>query len=327
VHQTGDEHLSLIADCLARMGHCSTLAGYDVLQGGISGSHTYRVRLATGAAVLKVTLAGSEPTIYARARREVRFYHTLADRVPLRVPHMLTSYEQGAFGLCLLLAAHRPVDPPEAWREADYLQVATELADLHALYWGKVDELAQFSWLRQPEREIREAQIQRARQAWQDLLNQDKFADLPRAHSLEPFWAKFVSLPEIDARMRDFSATLCHGDCHIGNLLRDHEGRLVWADWQEVGIGRGPEDLSFLFQRAFVTGNEALTGRVTAAYKERLEAQIGAQISLSAIQRVIDGCELRMSLLEWPFYLGWAPVELVSNMLHRIDTLTDRLQA
>ena len=325
MNPTGDEHLSLIAGCLARMGHCSTVTGYEVLQGGVSGSHSYHVQLAAGAAVLKVTLVGSEPYIYTRAKREVQFYRTLADRIPLQVPHMLSSFEHDAFGLCLLLAVYRPVDPPQAWQETDYLQVATQLADLHALYWGKVDQLARFPWLRRPKPETGETQIQDACQAWRDLLNQDKFREIPSAGSSDSLWARFDCLPEIDARLRDVPATLCHGDCHIDNLLRDAQGGLVWADWQKVGMGRGPEDLSFLFQRAFVTGNEALTGRVVAAYHERLEAQTGEPISLAAIQRVIDGFELRMSLLEWPFYLGWAPVELVSGMLDRMDTLIVRL--
>jgi aminoglycoside phosphotransferase (APT) family kinase protein len=305
------------------MGLSSAVTGYEVLQGGISGSHTYHVQLSTGAAVLKVTLAGSQPFVYARARREVRFYQALADRIRLRVPQVLSSYEQDAFGLCLLLAAYRPVDPPQAWHKEDYVQVAKELADLHALYWGRADELARYPWLRQPE--LQTGEIQHARRAWRDLLNQDRFADLSSTRPPASSWATFDWLPELDARMREFPATLCHGDCHIDNLLRDEQGGLVWADWQEVGVGRGPEDLSFLFQRAFVTANEALTGRVTAAYHARLQAQIDEPISLAAVQRVIDSFELRTSLLEWPYYLGEAPAELVSGILERIDTLCTRL--
>jgi aminoglycoside phosphotransferase (APT) family kinase protein len=52
----------------------------------------------------------------------------------------------------------------------------------------------------------------------------------------------------------DLPACLIHGDLHAGNLLRDAEGASVWADWQEVGIGQGPEDLALLWQRAEFDG-------------------------------------------------------------------------
>ena len=44
------------------------------------------------------------------------------------------------------------------------------------------------------------------------------------------------------ARIETFPSTLCHGDCHMGNLLRDAHNGLVWADWQEVGTGHTARD-------------------------------------------------------------------------------------
>lgn len=52
----------------------------------------------------------------------------------------------------------------------------------------------------------------------------------------------------------DTALTLCHGDCHLDNLLRDPDGRLIWADWQEARKGYGPSDLAFCLQRAEATG-------------------------------------------------------------------------
>ena len=64
--------------------------------------------------------------------------------------------------------------------------------------------------------------------------------------------------------------TLCHNDCPIGNLLRD-EGRLVWADWQEAGIGQGANDL---YQRADMPVDRV----VVRAYQERLEEETGVPV-------------------------------------------------
>jgi hypothetical protein len=110
-------------------------------------------------------------------------------------------------------------------------------------------------------------------------------------------------VPEIGATLEPFPRTLCHGDCHIGNLLRDGEGNLVWADWQEVGISRGPEDLSFPLQRAFPTGETCFAEAAITQYRARLEAETGEPVSLDDVRRAMDGYELRARLLEWPTYL------------------------
>jgi aminoglycoside phosphotransferase (APT) family kinase protein len=323
--QQEDTHRPLIAECLSRMDVRSEILGYQVLQDGISGSRTYRLELDTGTAVLKITVADSAPYVFARARREFHLYHTLAGHIPLQVPRLLASCADDAFGVCILLAAYRPADPPQAWQEPEYLEMARELAAFHARYWAKTDELAALPWLRQPEPQPSEVQIEGARTAWRELLCQERLRDLLPAGSLQAIYDALGRAPEMDAALGPFPMTLCHGDCHLGNLLRDPQGRLVWADWQEVGLGRGPEDLSFLLQRAYPAGDAPLAPAVTATYQAALEAATGQRVPLDAVRRVMDIFELRIRLLEWPFYLGQAPVEWVSGMVRRVKQLAQSI--
>lgn len=325
--QDDQEHLRLIVRCLEEMKVRSAPLGCEVLQGGISGSHTYRFELNSQPVVLKVAVAGSEPYIWERARREHQFYHTLAERVPLRVPRLLSSYAADDFGICVLLAAYRPANPAQSWEEGDYLQVAEQLAGFHAAFWGRAGDLADYPWLRKPAPGTEASQVKAARGAWRDLLGQERFQGAVAEGSVRALDAGLERIAEVDAFLRTFPTTLCHGDCHIDNLLRDPQGELVWADWQEVGVGRGPEDLSFLLQRAFPAGegSAALIERVIAAYQAHLEARSGARIPLAAVRQVIDGSELSTRLLQWPFYLTQAPREWVLGMLTRIEQLVERL--
>jgi aminoglycoside phosphotransferase (APT) family kinase protein len=130
-----------------------------------------------------------------------------------------------------------------------------------------------------------------------------------------------VEIAAVDAIIRSWPVALCHGDCHRDNFLRDNQGNLVWADWQEVGVGAGPEDLSFFWQRAAAAGDALPVEQMLVIYHERLQAQTGAAISLPAVQRVARASELRTTLLHWPFYLQQASVAQIVRLLQRIEQL------
>ena len=69
----------------------------------------------------------------------------------------------------------------------------------------------------------------------------------------------------------DRALTLCHGNDHLDNLLRDQDGTLIWADQQEVGIGYGPNDLTFLIQHAETNGANIAHDSVITTYCTALE--------------------------------------------------------
>ncbi|HHX63821.1 MAG TPA: aminoglycoside phosphotransferase family protein [Chloroflexi bacterium] len=314
----------LIIACLEYMGEGSTLLDYELLGGGISGAGTYRLRLSTGHAVLKVTSADSEDYRLERSRREMAFFLTLAPQLPLRVPEVLGGCESPDLGICLLLAAYTPMRAAD-WNRADYLAVAEELAQLHAVYWGQSHRLDAYDWLRRPDVRALSRDIDHAREAWRALHEIPRFGPVLSGPTLD----RIIGLLERERAIEDALATLpltlCHGDCHADNLLRASDGGLVWADWQEVGIGPGSGDLSFFFQRATFGRAPLPTEIMIETYRRTLENATGEKLPSDAIQRVLAADELRTRLLAWPDYLARASEEQMAGMIGRIRELAVRL--
>jgi hypothetical protein len=99
----------------------------------------------------------------------------------------------------------------------------------------------------------------------------------------------------------------------------------VWADWQEAGIGLGPEDLSFLFQRAWAAGASVPQDAAIRAYHLSLQTAVGQSIDLQTLRRVLDVSELRTLLLLWPPFLAFASAQHLSEAVCRLHYLEGKL--
>jgi Ser/Thr protein kinase RdoA (MazF antagonist) len=236
----------------------------------------------------------------------------------------LSIHTDDTHGIYLLLAAYQPSPPPAKWDEARYIEMAQQLGRFHATFWDKTDTLTEFRWLRRREQESIDTEIQNAYSYWQNLKNEQRFENVLTVRYYRLVHELLKQIKDIELVIQSLPLTLCHGDCHIDNLLEDTSGNLIWSDWQEVGLGRGPEDLSFFFQRARASDGKPPYDKMINAYQSSLEAVVDKEVPLVSIQRVIDGFELRTRLLHWPAYLVQAPEERVADMLHRIEELADR---
>ena len=319
-----NERPSAIGRIFEAMGLTHRVTGHELTSKGISGSRVYRVWFGGHDAVLKVTDPEAPPWVLQRARRELSFYHTLASQVPLRAPELLGSCDDGVVGPCLLLARYDPTPPPAQWPADDATEVARQLARLHASFWGATRQLAAYTWLRRPPAHTDEEAIIHARDEWRALGRSGRFSALFSTDTYLALDSALACIPTLDTAIQALPVTLYHGDCHVGNLLRDPQGRFVWTDWSEVGIEVGPTDLSFLIQRANAEGARFSVDELSAAYHNQLVEATGQAISLDVIRRVMDASELRSRLLEWPYYLGWATAEMVSDMLAQIGILVAR---
>src|SRR5207248_3768212 len=141
--------------------------------------------------------------------------------------------------------------------------------------------------------------------AWQRLRENEPHASILTAKQYQLVSRLLGDVNALRAPVRSFPLTLCHGDCHAGNLLMDSRDQLVWADWQEVGVGYGPEDLSFFLQRAEAGGASPPRDEMMHAYRSRLEAKMGEHIPAEMLDRAIDFSELWVRLLYWPSYLAF----------------------
>jgi aminoglycoside phosphotransferase len=297
------------------------LLHYAVLQGGISGASTYRIHGSGVDAVLKVASRDAPAATLERARRELRFYLDLATAIPVRVPRLLGWAEEES-GLALLLAAHAPAQSP---RRADFGGIARNIALLHAAFWDKTEALSEYGWLRPANRATDREAVERARQWWRALAVQPATGHLVTPHALSQVMYLLAEISQLDTALEALPLTLCHGDCHTGNLLCDGEGHWIWADWQEVGPARGPEDISFLLQRS--AGLPArVEEEIIGAYRDQLAAA-GVAIDRDTVRRVMDASELGTWLLHWPVYLLSmpAPEKKLGRMLKRMRDMERRL--
>lgn len=297
---------------------------YRVLQKGYSGSYVYLISFPKGEAVLKIALAEGGSVAIERLHRECMFYQEMAALVPLRTPKLLNSYE-GREGGALLIAAYQPALSPSLWQEEDFLEAARQLGKLHGRFWGQSELLDRRPWLKQPTHSDLSADTHKAFGDWDTLQQKPKFSGVMTGEAIQMIKDLLERTVEIRQIIDAFPVTLCHGDCNTTNVLRDAQNHFIWIDWQEVGLGRGPQDLSFLLQRASAEGGSVPVQAVLSAYQASLVACLGFPISVNEIQQLMDAADLLGSILYWPFYLTESSEEKVRNILISIHRLSSCL--
>jgi hypothetical protein len=275
------------------------------LTSGASGSAVYQLLVdlagdaGHGEFVLKVA---SGQAVGERTRREANFYRDLAPRVPVLVPKLVAGVEH-RHSSCLLFESSGATTDPARWSRDRWEDLATELGGLHHDRIAVAAE--RWPWAK-AEYPAAEPSISAAARAW---------TALGCAPLLTNVWSQFDCF---DAALARLPVCLRHGDWHLGNILLDPFDRFVWIDWQEVGLGRGPEDLALLWQRAEFDGLTPPREAMLAAYAR------GRGIPDDTIlHRAAVAAELALLLLAWPPYLIGAPEPARARLLHRLERLVD----
>lgn len=303
-------HAMLIAKALA--------APLTLLSGGGSGASTYRVHGLSEPCVLKIIEDESADHIRTRGYREIHFYTELAVHLPLHTPRVLASLLQESGDCALLIAAYESLPPATALRAEDFDEIAIQLARFHAVYWNRTELLAHLAWLAKPTARDLTDDARHARETWLALAQRPQFRELLTASTLRAIEAALVGVQTKPEYGPDTALTLCHGDCHLDNLMRDQAGRLIWADWQEVRIGYGPSDLTFLMQRAEANGATIAHARVVAVYCKALQEAGIDGVNERAIMSAMNESARRTRLLYWPDYMSEATSERMAHHLTRI---------
>ncbi len=319
-------HGDVLAQSLAALGtDADQLFGYDLLAGGASGAYAYRLSFPPGNRFLKVTRPESPAYLLERARREILFYRRLASEVRISVPSVIASRFDKAIGACLLLEAYEPSPEPAAWTETRYIQAAEQLGRFHSAFWGKGRELSTLGWLRRVDA-LKDGEIRQAYTYWERLRAEGRFETILTPECYRWVLGMLGRIHAVGTGPSSFPVTLCHRDFHIDNILADHGGGMVLADWQEVGPGRGPEDLSFFLQRASFSGGTVPGGEMIEAYRRTLAANMDEDVTVWDIRRVMDAAELRTRLLHWPAFLADASEHQLADLLGRIRVLAAGLE-
>ncbi|MEQ7010304.1 aminoglycoside phosphotransferase family protein [Actinopolymorpha sp. B17G11] len=262
------------------------------LTGGASGSGVYRVQIDGDAAVLKVTPAGEWQN---NARRELTFYQTLADQVPVTTPSLLRYADNDHF-TALLLSAHGSARPAREWDRPAWLEVARQLAAIHSIPPPGEDP-------------------------WIDPPVHRKLPYLPPIDVAEAYWpttgAADSVRPLLDEpdqlveALRAIPDCFGHGDCHVDNLLREGE-QIVWADWQVAGVGCPASELAFLWSRANADGAEL-------PYEAMLREYVAhREVDPALFHRALVAAEIEILLFAWPHFAASLTQEERDRLTRRL---------
>jgi aminoglycoside phosphotransferase (APT) family kinase protein len=282
-----------LARALQAMGLSSTLPGH-LRAGSASGSGVYRIDDPTMDAVVKVT---TDVSWRRQARRELRWYREFGGRLPVRMPRLFAWADTDAV-TAMLLSAHRPAPAAPSWTEPHWLRLAADLGALHAA--APPPTTIGERWLSdgQP---LRSNEV--ASTYWAGTTAAEVAAALADAG------------PALARDLERTPVCLVHGDCHVGNLLQDEDGSLVWADWQEVGVGHGESDLAFVWLRAEIDAGSV----PREAMLRRYVATRGVDLEVS--RRAVLAAELALVMFAWPEYAGWNDQEARDRMTRRLTVL------
>ena len=295
------------------------LSTITVVGDGISGAEKLILSLPGHDVFLKATLRSHGVPGWDRARRECAFYHDLADKVPVWLPYLLASHADDACVLMLFVAYNSR--PPQQWENGDWIEVVRLLARMHGAYWGMHRRIG-LEWLPSHPSRVSAENIREAATQWRLLSARE---DLDRVFvPADQGWIPRLlhNAPAMAEPLDSIDKTLCHGDFHAGNLLLDSENHWIFADWQEVSVGAGLQDLSFLCERALATGCEIPRHEMLMTYHSELEKRVDRVPDPAHLHRAWDITELLSYLLVWPSFLRQAQRAEVELVVWRMRELT-----
>jgi hypothetical protein len=180
--------------------------------------------------------------------KEVGFYLDLAGQA--EVPHPRSLYsaidvESGDFTLLMEHAVGDVGDQLAGCSVSDAEAMVDAAVGLHAPTWGKVEELANTSWLLMPD----PGGVSQRQAIYSMLLTGfiDRFDHRLAAEVLDS--ARWLG-EHLAALMSTSELPLCvvHGDYRLDNMLFDRStttSAVTVLDWQTTGFGRGPTDIAY----------------------------------------------------------------------------------
>ena len=211
-------------------------------------------------------------------RREVEFYQRAADLTPMRTAEAYLAHADSATEFVLVL------EDFSDWQQGDQVEgcslerahaVMLALADLHAHFWGHVDEPS-LQWLMNSHPSVMSAGL-----ADGTAASYDNFVAF-FADQLDPALRsskqRFLDgLPDLQVWMNDHPRTVVHGDYRMDNLFFRPHGtgiEVACCDWQAPVRGKGVQDVAYFLTGSVETDlrlahQKALLGGWVDALRER----------------------------------------------------------
>jgi hypothetical protein len=186
-------------------------------------------------------------TILRMYIREVAFFNELAGESPVRVPasyYAAVDEETSRFVVVMEdMGAMRIVDQTEGMTVGDAERAVDALAQWHATWWGKGDDLAARGLTVSLGDPIYPAVLPMVfDEGWQKVTGAMDVA--PAIQRVGPGWT--AAMPGLLADLSRGPNTMTHGDYRGDNLLFDTDGSVVLLDFQLIGTAVGAYDLAYL---------------------------------------------------------------------------------
>jgi aminoglycoside phosphotransferase (APT) family kinase protein len=278
------------------------------------------------------------------ARREASFYRSLAHQLPVRTPRLLLTADDLADERSQPLVLSAPysiatqwdgtvecdndwvlmkalpsemVWPRASWTAEHYRLSLDALADLHATWWGSPPDPSDYPWVWMPTGHHTEGLIRDARAALVEIESAPwghRFYSRQRLHA----WLRVLDDPTclLDVLVK-MPQTLIHGDYWPGNIAMREDGPAVF-DWQMVGVGPAPYDLS-----CFHSSSRWWFGRIPLSlieirshYLERLNDKLGQRVDRYIFDIGMDAARAWRFAVLWPTVILEHHVGLLANLTH-----------
>lgn len=177
--------------------------------------------------------------------REVAFFRELADESPIRVPvafHGAVDDDSRFVVLMEDLGSLRLVDQVAGMRMTDAETAVDRLAEWHAAYWGRGDELADRGLVVSLADPIYPAVLPMVFGEGWEKVN----AELDVPAGIMEVGPRFAdALGGLLADLAGGRNTMTHGDYRADNILFDARHDVALLDFQLIGAGSGAYDLAY----------------------------------------------------------------------------------
>ncbi|MDX1600550.1 MAG: aminoglycoside phosphotransferase family protein [Anaerolineales bacterium] len=268
--------------------------------------------------VLKEPHGSTRAGLAGAGRREVGFYRSLAEHVPLPTPDLVAFSPVGDW---LILEYLDHVHSPDRWSREDYINAIDSLAELHDRFWSLRVDLEAFPWLGDPlasDFDVHLAAADKAIERITKAAGPEPLAGLPGRRWILERLAEEAE--RVVAPLRAESSTLLHGDFWPGNVAQSENGRQTVYDWQLAGIGPGIMDLlvfvnkSEWWYRPLPISRSEMVGR----YRDQLEAR-GITWEDETWSVLWDHALMWRFVQEWFDLLAASPLPVLATRAEQLD--------
>lgn len=268
--------------------------------------------------VLKEPHGSTRAGLAGAGRREVGFYRSLAEHIPLPTPELVAFSPVGDWLILEYLEHERP---PDRWSRHDYINAIDSLAELHDRFWSLREDLEAFPWLGDPlasDFDVHLAAADKAIDRITKAAGPEPLAGLPGRRWILERLAQEAE--RVVAPLRAESSTLLHGDFWPGNLAQSADGRQTVYDWQLAGIGPGIMDLLVFVNKSewwygpLPISLDELVGR----YRDQLDAR-GITWEEETWSVLWDHALMWRFVQEWFDLLAASPLPVLATRAEQLD--------